>query len=56
MFYSMNKKALIAAEVTPEHRDECRAAAKKLGTNVSKEIKRAMSRLITRAKKLEGNT
>tara|TARA_R110000782_G_scaffold106459_5_gene194694 strand:- start:1662 stop:1820 length:159 start_codon:yes stop_codon:yes gene_type:complete len=50
----MNSKALIAAEVTPEHRDECRAAAKKLKTNVSKEIKRAMSRLIARAEKLDG--
>ena len=49
----MNNKTLIAAEVTPEHRDECRAAAKKLGTNVSKEIKRSMARLIARAKKLE---
>jgi len=48
------KKALIQVRTTPERREEYKAAAKQLGTTVSKETTRALDSLVRRAKR-QGN-
>ena len=53
----MTKKSppLLAAKVTPEFHAEAFAAADLLNTSVAALIKQAMSRAISRAKKLEAS-